>query len=322
LFSWLCTLVVLMTLSLGARATPPPENGWWWNADQSGRGYQIEVQDQYFMLSAYAYDPDGEPIFYTAAGIFTDPTYFSGTILRTSFGQCFNCPYRDPIETPVGTATLTFTSPWTANMVFLGESIQITRFAPAEYLARVPDVMLGEWAIVNGGPANPSYSGERLQFSSMTPDAASPRASGSRSGAPLNWVYAAWEPTTKQIFVVLDSSPSYYETWRFKYAGFSRLDGDHAVYLKGTQPAAWEPSIATRVNFQNGVKWASSAKAPAQTYSTQTAAERDEIKWRQADAAARDPSSRSVTTEEIQVIRALETELAARARRPTNAGAQ
>jgi len=322
-FSWLLTLVVLMTFSLSAKATPPPESGIWWNASQSGRGFVIEVQDQYFMLSAYSYDPDGEPVFDTSAGIFTDPTQFSGTVVRTTFGQCFNCPYRKPIETPVGTMTITFTSPSTANIVFLGESIQITRFAPAEYLARVPDVMLGEWAIVNGGSANAIYSGERLEFTSMTSDAASPRASGNRSGAPSNWAYAAWEPATQQIFVVLDSSPSYYETWRFRYSGLNRVDGDHAVYVKGSQPAAWEPSIGTRMNFQKGVKWAASAKPTVQSASTQTAAERDEVKSRQADAIARNPSSRSVTAAELQVIRALEFGVDVQgARKPRNAGNQ
>jgi hypothetical protein len=320
---WIASIITLTASSLVAIAAPP-ETGWWWNADQSGRGYQIEVQDQYIMISAYAYDPDGEAVFFTAAGALTNENFFSGTILRTSNGQCFTCPYKKPVETPVGTVMINFTSPWTADMTFLGEFIKIKRFAPAEYLALVPDVMFGEWATIDGDPEYGYFSGNRMTFNGVSYGADGTRyIAGYNTGDTDRVALASWNPSTQRITVLLDTSTSFYEIWSFKYIGFNRLEGEWDIYSKGDSPSYWSPSLATRLNFKNGVKWGLSAKAPAQTAARAAAAAgRDESNRMRATTAQRS-FARPVTAEEMQIIRALEAQLAVRrAMTPKNAGMQ
>ena len=58
----------LMMLSLGmlfavmlARPAQAftPENGFYWNAAEPGRGYTIEIQDNFLFIIIYIYNPDG-----------------------------------------------------------------------------------------------------------------------------------------------------------------------------------------------------------------------------------------------------------------------
>jgi hypothetical protein len=270
------------------------------------------------MISAYAYDPDGEAVFFTAAGAYNGGT-FTATVLRTANGQCFNCPYRKPTETAVGTVTIAFTSPWTANMTFLGEQIPIKRFAPAEYVAQVPDVMFGEWATIDGNTTPPAfYTGERLQFNSVFNLSDGTRTiSGHRTGSLLSVAMATWDADTKTIQILLDASTQHYEVWMLNYSGVSRLDGVSAIFTKGSSPTVWVPSFVTRLNFKNGAKWGLSASAQLLAESGEIAAERDASKSRQAAAAERS-FSRRVTAEEVGKIRKLEAHLMALRARANN----
>ncbi|MEE9345008.1 MAG: hypothetical protein V3U88_05320 [Methylococcales bacterium] len=38
-----------------------PDTGWWWNANESGRGFSIEKQADKIFLAAYLYDDSGNP---------------------------------------------------------------------------------------------------------------------------------------------------------------------------------------------------------------------------------------------------------------------
>ena len=43
-----------------------PESGFWWNRNETGSGYAIEIQDNYLFVALYVYDQAGNPIWYTA----------------------------------------------------------------------------------------------------------------------------------------------------------------------------------------------------------------------------------------------------------------
>ena len=55
-----------------------PESGWWWNPDESGRGFFIEWQNGYADLAGYMYDETGEPIWYISAYPTPNPRVFGG----------------------------------------------------------------------------------------------------------------------------------------------------------------------------------------------------------------------------------------------------
>src|SRR6476659_39898 len=97
-----------------------PDNGWYWNPNESGRGVSVEVQNDKIFIAIYVYESTGAPIWYYAAGAMTDDHTFTNTLYKTSNGQCIGCSPRTPVSTPVGTVTMTFTSFETATLTALG----------------------------------------------------------------------------------------------------------------------------------------------------------------------------------------------------------
>lgn len=69
-----------------------PKSGWYWNPDESGRGWNIEIRGGTLFMSGYMYDEDGTPVWYIAGGAITS-TEFSGDLRRFSNGQTLTGPY-------------------------------------------------------------------------------------------------------------------------------------------------------------------------------------------------------------------------------------
>ena len=45
-----------------------PENGWWWNADESGRGFCIELKNNFAFIAGYMYEAEGRPVWSSRTG--------------------------------------------------------------------------------------------------------------------------------------------------------------------------------------------------------------------------------------------------------------
>jgi len=115
--------VVLAKLSV-------PESGWWWNSNQSGRGYSIEIDNGRLFFAAYGYASDGSSIWYTSNGAMTSDTAYSGTLEAFSNGQTLTGSYQAPTSLgSIGTMSLSFSSSQVANLTLPGSSpISITRY--------------------------------------------------------------------------------------------------------------------------------------------------------------------------------------------------
>ena len=50
-----------------------PENGWWWNEDESGRGFFMEWQGDSLDVAAYLYDDQGDPVWYLTVAKMSGP---------------------------------------------------------------------------------------------------------------------------------------------------------------------------------------------------------------------------------------------------------
>lgn len=59
-----------------------PENGWWWNPNESGRGYFIEMRGGTLYISGYFYEGDGRATWMTSGGPVTDLYLYKGTLQR------------------------------------------------------------------------------------------------------------------------------------------------------------------------------------------------------------------------------------------------
>lgn len=82
-----------------------PYIGWWWNPNESGSGYSVEVQGSNLFVVGFMYDDSGRPIWYFSAGPMTDATTYHGDVLQFANGQTIGGPYKPP-GTPANVATL------------------------------------------------------------------------------------------------------------------------------------------------------------------------------------------------------------------------
>ncbi len=107
-----------------------PESGWYWNSNQSGRGYSIEIDNGRLFFAAYGYTSDGSSIWYTSTGAMTSDTAYSGSVEAFQNGQTLTGTYQAPTALgSIGTMTLTFSSPTVAILTLPGASpITITRY--------------------------------------------------------------------------------------------------------------------------------------------------------------------------------------------------
>lgn len=164
-----------------------PESGFWWNPSESGRGYSLEIQDNYLFLTAYVYDNAGTPVWFSAQGTVSvtdrnnNLAVYTGTLDRSANGQCIGCPYRAPTFQggAAGNFRIDFQSETRAVLTWQGGTTPIQRF---DYALTPPggdprtDAMLGEWqvvldySVVSGITGYPLF-GDRLLFDRRSQDA-------------------------------------------------------------------------------------------------------------------------------------------------------
>lgn len=137
IWAWLMASMLLLAPSIASAQAIYPEDGWWWNPDEPGRGYLIERQGDAVFMTSFHYSDVGEPEWLTITGDYVpDPDSESiigtmtGEVLRYTDGQCIGCDYTDPMSS-ISTqdpATLTFYSNQAATLEWSQEAVDIERF--------------------------------------------------------------------------------------------------------------------------------------------------------------------------------------------------
>lgn len=110
--------------------TSSPEAGWWWNPDESGRGYFLERQGTLLFAASYMYTASGDAIWYLASGNFSGTT-FNGSWSQYGNGQTINGSFAQPqvLNPNVGPVSIRVTSPSSATLTLPGGTqIPIRRF--------------------------------------------------------------------------------------------------------------------------------------------------------------------------------------------------
>ncbi|MBX3653420.1 MAG: hypothetical protein KF686_04490 [Ramlibacter sp.] len=94
------------------------QRGWWWNPSEGGRGFAMEIQGDSFFMAGFMYDSEGQPRWYLAQGVLSDPTTFTGKLVQYSGGQTLKGGYKSPAVTNdnVSPLTVNFASPTSVQM--------------------------------------------------------------------------------------------------------------------------------------------------------------------------------------------------------------
>lgn len=237
-----------------------PVDGWWWDPAQSGRGFNIEMQDDVMFISAFHFRPDGSPVWWIAAGHYDDSTgEMTGHFDEYAGGQCPGCPHTDSERTEgAGSPVrIEFTSPVTAVLHWDGETIPLSRMYWAYDLNNLSSFLFGEFHFTSG--ALGIYFGDRIYFNDTYTAADGSRyVSGRvREGSSGRIALARYDAETGLFAILLDSSTSYYKFFAFDMTK-DRLEGLAWTFLKTDQPdGSGLPFIghrvASRAYVQTGV---------------------------------------------------------------------
>jgi hypothetical protein len=128
--------------STSTQAATNPQTGWWFNANESGRGFGIEVQNGKIWIAGYMYDASGNPTWYLATGTLVDGAY-SGQWTQYQGGLTLNGGYKAPTvaNAEAGAITAQFSSPSVGVLTLpTGRQIPLTRF------------------VIPGGPSGPTLT--------------------------------------------------------------------------------------------------------------------------------------------------------------------
>jgi hypothetical protein len=113
-----------------AAATSSFETGWWWNENQGGRGFFIEVQGSQAFVGSFMYDVNGQPTWYVSTANLFGTQFVTGTLSQYTGGQSLTGTYRAPtaLASP-GTMSFSFTSSATGVMTLPnGQTVALKRF--------------------------------------------------------------------------------------------------------------------------------------------------------------------------------------------------
>jgi hypothetical protein len=222
-----CFLGVIFLFSSAAFALTP-ENGWWWNPAEPGRGFNIETQDRTVFVATFIYDEAGNPVWYSGSGELNEGGAVTVPALRFEGGQCIGCPFQEAQVTgDFGPLTLQFTSEMAAVVQWAGATVPIERFNFK--LGNSFQRLLGEWLLVIGAPASPPYDGDRVVFGEVVMEEGQQFVAGHRTGDPEHGFIAIpleAEGGNEVVFFAWSVTPdNIMRPFLFRMAGLNAVEG-------------------------------------------------------------------------------------------------
>jgi hypothetical protein len=108
------------------------QNGWWWNDQESGTGYFVEVQGDKAFIASFMYDTTGQPTWYASLSSLSGANLLSGALDMYANGQALGGAYKAPTSNAGGAGSMSysFTSQSIGSMTLPNASkVSIKRFA-------------------------------------------------------------------------------------------------------------------------------------------------------------------------------------------------
>jgi YVTN family beta-propeller protein len=117
-----------------------PQSGWWWNPNESGRGFTIEINGNSLYMAGYLYAANtGQAVWFVSGGSMSSSSTYQGTMTSYGYGQTLSGNYIAPRPTStIGTISLNFTDATHAIITWPGGTIPIERFNIVENGVNTP----------------------------------------------------------------------------------------------------------------------------------------------------------------------------------------
>ena len=234
----LMVLLVSFASSAAAATVGGPATGLWFNAQESGRGYGIDIQGDLMIVTTYIYEASGDSIWYLSSGTYNHTTgVFTSTYDSYSNGQCFGCPWQQPTVqvSAAGPITITFHTNQSATLSYPGGTTEIVKYNYG--FASKTDALYGEWAFTyeNAG----TVGGDWLVFDhAFTDTNGAVFAAGYVVGAPTFTVLGIYNTATREVEMAVSRG-----TGQHLYR-FGIFDDRRAVGIAATQEGTQPPSPA------------------------------------------------------------------------------
>jgi len=139
------------------------QNGWWWNDQESGTGYFIEVQGSSAFIASFMYDSSGQPTWYASLANLSGTNLLSGPVDMFSNGQSLGGTYKAPTVNSgaAGNMSYGFTSDAIGTMTlpnngrvaikrFIFDSKAASNHAPLPNAGSSQTVTVGDTVYLNG----------------------------------------------------------------------------------------------------------------------------------------------------------------------------
>lgn len=135
-FNLLTCLLIFMFSSSFAQDIYP-EDGWWWDANASGRGYMLERQGDFIFMSSFHYTALGDPEWLAISGAYlpanatsSDIGELEGDVTISVDGQVIGGEYVSPVTSvsEQDPMSLVFHTNQTATLNWTNETVELTRF--------------------------------------------------------------------------------------------------------------------------------------------------------------------------------------------------
>lgn len=240
---------LLLAFAMPAGAFTPdftPESGWWWYPAESGRGFNLEIQDNVVVMSTYVYEADGRPTWYLASGTLDDQKRFTAELDRFQGGQCITCDFEQPDQQRgfAGPLEIEFQSATRGVLRWEGGTVPIRRHHYA-FVDEI-DLMLGEWQMVVDFSADNDgfafYAGDVLVFDIDTTDDVDDLYEGfrlksdfDRTGSGPGDAAGLFDEGSGLHIILVDDDDDHWLAY-FVTVGTNRFEGIAELYEKDTEP--------------------------------------------------------------------------------------
>lgn len=223
-------LAAIVGLVAGNVQAYEPESGLWWNPDESGTGYFIEIQDDMLVFAVSGGSLSGQAKWYSAVGRLDGNAYFEAELQSYTNMQAIGMPYygRPTLEPGYGRVKIVF-DPQDNRRATLtwpnGRSVPIQRYE--FYFVRPEDAagvradttrMLGEWQVsidLSSSDADYPYSADVLVFDNYYRDRG-------------DWFYEGCRPDDAQIGGCSNYAATYHDAAGY----FEAPSGLHVSLVK------------------------------------------------------------------------------------------